>query len=156
VPLDEQDPARWNSALIAAALPHLRAAVAGAPQGRRTFQARLQALWCGRPSLSHPAPWPQVLALYDEMLGISGDAFVRLNRAVALGALGRAGEALESLQPIATAALETHPMWHAVRADLLARAGQPDAARAAYSAALAQDLPPAERSFLEARRAALA
>lgn len=155
VPLDAQDPARWNNALIAAALPHLRAAVAGAPQARRTFQARLQALWCGRTSLAQPAPWPQVLALYDEMLMIGDDAFIRLNRAVALGALDRADEALESLQPLATPALEASPMWHAVRADLLARTGQPAAARAAYAAALAQDLPPAERRFLEGRRAAL-
>jgi RNA polymerase sigma-70 factor (ECF subfamily) len=156
VPLDEQDPARWNRSLIAAAVPHLRVAVAGAPQARRTFQARLQALWCGRPSLSHPAPWPQVLSLYDEMLTVSDDPFVRLNRAVALGALARPVEGLDSLSPIASPALESHPMWHAVRADLLARASQPDAARAAYAAALALDLPPAERRFLESRRAALA
>jgi RNA polymerase sigma-70 factor (ECF subfamily) len=155
VPLDEQDPARWNSSLIAAALPHLKSAVAGAPQARRTFQARLQALWCGRPSLEQPAPWPQVLALCDEMLAVADDAFVRLNRAVALGALGRAAEALQSLEPLATATLEAHPMWHVVRADLLTRTGQTDAARAAYSAALAHDLPPAERAFLESRRAAL-
>jgi RNA polymerase sigma-70 factor (ECF subfamily) len=155
VTLDAQDPARWDRSPIGAAHPHLRAAVAGAPQARRTFQARLQALWCGRPSLSHPAPWPEVLALYDEMLTLSDDPFVRLNRAVALGALGHPAKALDSLPQIASPALESHPMWHAVRADLLARAGQPDAARAAYAAALAQDLPPAERSFLEGRRAAL-
>lgn len=155
VPLDEQDPGRWDRRLIAAALPHLRAAVAAAPQARRTFQARLQALWCGRQSRTHPAPWPEVLALYDEMLAVADDPFVRLNRAVALGALGRAAEALASLAPIAGPALESHPMWHAVRADLLARASQPEAARAAYAAALAQDLPPAERSFLESRRAQL-
>lgn len=156
VPLDAQDPARWDRTLIAAAFPHLSAAVAGAPQGRRTFQARLQAVWCGRPSLESPAPWPEVLALYEEMLGVSDDAFVRLNHAVALGALGRAAEALESLQPLATPALEAGPMWHAVRADLLARTGQAAAAKAAYSAALAHDLPPAERRFLESRRARLA
>lgn len=56
VPLEEQDPARWDHNLIQAALPHLRRAIAGAPQARRTFQARLEALWCGRQSLAQPAP----------------------------------------------------------------------------------------------------
>ena len=89
------------------------------------------------------------------MLAVSDDPFVRLNRAVALGALGRAAEALQSLQLFATPALEANPMWNAVRADLLVRTGQPAAAQAAYAAALAHHLPPAERRFLEARRAAL-
>ena len=43
-----------------------------------------------------------------------------------------------------------------LESEFLARASQPDAARAAYAAALALDLPPAERRFLESRRAALA
>jgi RNA polymerase sigma-70 factor (ECF subfamily) len=155
VPLDRQDPARWNRDLIRAALPHLRAAVAAAPQAPRSFQARLQAIWCGRVSLEQPAPWPQVLALYDEMLGARDDAFVRLNRAVALGALGRAAQGLASLDGLATPALEAHPTFHAVRADLLARLGRQPEAAAAYAAALATPLAPAERRFLEGRRAAL-
>jgi RNA polymerase sigma-70 factor (ECF subfamily) len=155
VPLDRQDPARWNPALIKAALPHLRAAVAAAPRSPRSFQARLQAIWCGRTSLLEPPPWPQVLALYDEMLAARDDAFVRLNRAVALGALGRAAEGLESLSGLATPALEAHTSWHAVHADLLARLGRNPEAAAAYSAALATPLAPAERRFLESRRTAL-
>lgn len=155
VPLDAQDPSRWNRALIGAAVPHLRVAVARAPRSPRTFQARLQALWCGRPSLATPAPWPEVLALYDEMLAVRDDPFVRLNRAVALGATGRAAEGLHSLADVASTALSAHPMWHSVHADLLARLGRTDAARAAYTAALATELAPAEQRFLEARRARL-
>jgi RNA polymerase sigma-70 factor (ECF subfamily) len=155
VPLDEQDPAQWDHGMIKAALPHLRRAVAGAPRSPRSFQARLQALWCGRTSLAGQPPWAQVLALYDEMLGVRDDPFVRLNRAVALGALGRAAEGLDSLAAVATPALAANPMWHAVRADLFARTGQAANAEAAFAAALACDLPPAERRFLDMRRAAL-
>lgn len=155
IPLDAQDPARWDRAMIAAALPHLRVAVARAPHAPRTFQARLQAVWCGRSSLAQPPPWPEVLAIYDDMLCARDDAFVRLNRAVALGALGRAAEALESLAHLAAPALADHPGYHAVQADLLARTGRHAEAQAAYDAALGHTLPPAERRFLEARRAAL-
>jgi RNA polymerase sigma-70 factor (ECF subfamily) len=44
--------------------------------------------------------------------------------------------------------------WHVVRADLLARLGQCDAARSTYDAALQLGPEKAERLWLEAQRAA--
>ena len=46
--------------------------------------------------------------------------------------------------------------YHAARADLLARAGQRDAAGSAYDRAIELSVNPAERRFLEDRRHALA
>ncbi len=51
--------------------------------------------------------------------------------------------------------LDDYRYLHATRADLLRRAGHRDAAREAYSRALALTVDDAERRFLERRRAGL-
>jgi RNA polymerase sigma-70 factor, ECF subfamily len=52
-------------------------------------------------------------------------------------------------------ALETHHMYHAVRADLLRRLGRDVEAAAAYDAAIARSTNEVERDFLRGRRRAL-
>jgi RNA polymerase sigma-70 factor (ECF subfamily) len=152
VPLSEQDAALWDRALIAAALPHLRRAVALAPRRPRVLQTRIQAVWCGRRSLVQPAPWGAVLALYDELLTVRDDAVVRINRAVALAEVAGPDVALADLDTLDAARLGDFAPWHAVRADLLRRLGRADEARAAYDAAILLTEGHAERAFLSARR----
>ncbi|QMW22224.1 RNA polymerase sigma factor [Sandaracinobacteroides saxicola] len=152
VPLSEQDPARWHRPLIARALPWLRSAVAGAPDHPRVLQARIQALWCARASRGDPAPWAEVLALYDRLLLAAESPFVRLNRAVALAELCSPAAALVEVEALALPDLLA---WHAVRADLLRRVGRHPEADAAYGAALALSPAPAEARFLATRRAGL-
>jgi RNA polymerase sigma-70 factor (ECF subfamily) len=60
--------------------------------------------------------------------------------------------AVEALDP---ATFRDFGPFHAVRADLLARLGRADEARAAYDRALALDPGPAERLWLERRRTTL-
>jgi RNA polymerase sigma-70 factor (ECF subfamily) len=81
---------------------------------------------------------------------------VRLNRAVALAEVEGPGAAFDEVDALAYPGLATYLPYHAVRADMLARLGLGDAARAAYDRALALDPEPAERSWLEARRASVA
>jgi RNA polymerase sigma-70 factor (ECF subfamily) len=64
-------------------------------------------------------------------------------------------EAALALVDELAAALEPYHLLHAVRADLLARLGRPAEAAAAYDEALARTENAAERTFVEARRAAL-
>jgi RNA polymerase sigma-70 factor, ECF subfamily len=155
VPLSEQDPALWDRALIAAALPYLRRAVALAPRRPRVLQARIQAVWCGRRSLVQPAPWGGVLALYDELLTVRDDAVVRINRAVALAEVAGPDVALADLDRLDAARLGDFAPWHAVRADLLRRLGRAEEARAAYDAALALSDGELERAFLAVQRASI-
>jgi RNA polymerase sigma-70 factor (ECF subfamily) len=167
IPLAEQDPARWDRAGIAAGDAYLHAAArrratlrdaAGAP-GPRTLQAAIHGTWCARRDLDEPPPWPTVLGLYDALLAHRDNLVVRLNRAVAVAEVAGVVAALAELDALAVAhegaALVQFAPYQAVRADLLRRAGRVAEARAAYDATLALDPGPAERRWLERRRASL-
>jgi RNA polymerase sigma-70 factor (ECF subfamily) len=156
VPLSEQDPAQWDSRLLAEGRAFLARALATRVVTPRTLQALIHGEWCARRSLRDPAPWPAVLAIYDALLLIRDDPIVRLNRAVALAEVAGPAVALEEVDALDTPALAGFLPYHAVRADLLARLGLSDAARSAYDAALAFDPEPAERRWLQERRALVA
>jgi RNA polymerase sigma-70 factor (ECF subfamily) len=152
VPLAEQDPARWNRALIDAGDAYLKRGFALRPSSARLLQAGIHATWCQRRSLDEPAPWPKVLSLYDSLLTISDNVIVRLNRVVAVAEVRGCDAALDEL-----AALEPEPLsdflpFRAVRADLLRRSGRTSEARRDYDAALALKPGPAETAWLLRQR----
>jgi RNA polymerase sigma-70 factor, ECF subfamily len=103
-----------------------------------------------------PPPWPAILLLYDGLLELRDDPIVRLNRAVALAEVAGAAAALSEVEALASPSLEDFLPYHAVRADLLARTGRRDAARAAYREALRLEPSVAERRWLERKTAELA
>ncbi|WP_205012826.1 RNA polymerase sigma factor [Sphingomonas panacisoli] len=152
VPLSEQDPALWDTALIADAQRYLRTAL-GRPLTARTLQALIHAEWCLRTSLDDPAPWPAILILYDALLAHRDDPLTRLNRAVALAEMRGPAAALEDVDALSHSGLATYLPYHAVRADLLTRLGLYDAACEAYDAALALGPGDAERNWLAAKLA---
>lgn len=152
-PLSEQDPALWRRPMIREAEALLRAAARRRRPGPRQLQAAIHAAWCARSGLDAPAPWPAVLALYDALLAWRDDAVVRLNRAVAVAQVSGPALALAEIDGLDGAALRDFGPFHAVRADLLARLGRGGEATAAYDRALALDPAPAERLWLERRRA---
>ena len=157
VPLSDQDPARWHRPLIEAAQAYLRRVIALDGSGRRCWQAALHGTWCVRRSLGEPAPWLQVLALYDDaLLTLGDDPVLRLNRAVALAEVRGPQAALDEVLRLDADRFAGFGPYHAVRADLLRRTGRIDQARAAYARVLALDPAPAERRWLERRLAGLA
>jgi len=99
--------------------------------------------------------WGQIVALYDLLYEVRPNAVVALNRAVAVAELDGPAVGLAALDAIDTALLDDYQPYHATQADLLARAGHRDAARAAYDRAIALSTNVAEQRFLEAQRAAL-
>jgi RNA polymerase sigma-70 factor (ECF subfamily) len=156
VPLAEQDPSLWRRSFVSEADVYLKRAWALASPGPRVIQAAIHGTWCWRKNLAEPAPWKQVLALYDELIGHRDDVVVRLNRAVALAEVTGPEEALREVDGLASPDLNNFLPWHALRADLLQRVGKISAARSAYDAALALSPELAERIFLERRRSELA
>jgi RNA polymerase sigma-70 factor (ECF subfamily) len=154
-PLAQQDPALWRRPLIADAENYLHCAAALHPAGPRALQAAIHSAWCARASLADPAPWPVVLRLYDALLTLRDDAFIRINRAVALAEVAGAAVALDEIETLDASSLDTFSAYHAVRADLLRRQGRFDEARTAYERVLALDPPPAERLWLEGQARAL-
>lgn len=153
VPLSEQDPARWDAALIAEGRAYFAAAARIAPRAPRVVAALIHAEWCSRTSLAEPPPWANILTIYDALLTVRDDAITRLNRAVALGEVAGFDAALEEVDALDLPGLATFLPYHAVRAGLLNRLGLKAAARAAYDAALALGPGDAERQWLEMRRA---
>ncbi len=156
VPLAKQNPGLWRRDLIREADLLMAEAAILAPADPRVLQAELQRVWCVRKSLDDPPPWPLVFSLYDRLLELRGDPIVRLNRAVALAEIAGAAAGLREVETLASSSLEDFLPYHAVRADLLARTGQAQLARAAYGRALGLEPSRAERLWLERRRAQLA
>ena len=120
--------------------------------GPYQVQAAIAAVHSDAPS-TDATDWGQIVALYDQLLRVAPSDVVRLNRAVALAEVRGPAEALGAVDALTS--LEDYHLRHATRADLLARLGRTDEARAAYDAAIALTANEAERTFLRTRRDAL-
>jgi RNA polymerase sigma-70 factor (ECF subfamily) len=155
IPLSEQNPALWRRDLIAEADIFIRKAIRLTPQNPRTVQAMLQQVWCMRQSLDEPAPWLDILRLYNRLLTLRDDVVVRLNRAVALAEVEGPSVALSELERLDAPGLDEFLSYHAVRADLLRRAGRMQEGKEAYVRALALEPSSAERRWLERKASEL-
>jgi RNA polymerase sigma-70 factor (ECF subfamily) len=149
--LEEQDRRLWNRAAIDSGLALLDRALALRQPGPYQIQAAIAALHA-RAATPAETDWPQIAALYDELLRRVPSPVVELNRAVAVGmARGPlAGLALLQ-QPSLAQALDGYHWYHAAAADFLRRAGYRAEARAAYVRALALCENRAEAAFLARR-----
>ncbi|KAF0813512.1 hypothetical protein IGB42_01863 [Andreprevotia sp. IGB-42] len=156
IPLREQDPARWDGALIAEAETLLLAASRRRAPGRFQLEAAVQSAHAAR-RFSGQTDWTAVLALYDALLAMTGSVVVAINRAVALAAQqqvlqGEAAGAAAGLAALDALVDEPQlaqyqPYW-AARAALLAQAGHAQAADA-YRRAIGLEADPAVRRFLQ-------
>lgn len=149
VPLPSQDRSLWDRSLIDAGQASLARAAALRRPGRWQLQAAIAACHSDAADAAD-TDWPQVLALYELLLGHDSSPFVRLNRAVALAEVDGPEAALAEVDALSER-FEDYHLWHAVRADLLRRLGLPDAAREADRRALALAANDAERRLLMAR-----
>ena len=156
VPLAEQDPASWNSRMIASAEDLLRRASALGSIGRYQLEAALQSAHVYRCRTGH-ANWAEVVELYNALFSLAGSPVVAINRALAIAELHGASTALEAIREIAADArlAEYQPYW-AARAELSAKAGALGDARHAYEIAIGLERDPAVRRFLQRRQSALA
>jgi RNA polymerase sigma-70 factor (ECF subfamily) len=91
--------------------------------------------------------------LYDQLMAIAPSPVVALNRAIVVAELEGANAGLHIVDGLA---LAQYHLFHAVRADLLHRAGLDADAAAAYQAALARCENARERDFLQRQYDAIA
>lgn len=153
VPMDAQDRAAWDRAMISEGLDLLDRAVQRRLPGPFQIQAAISALHA-QAETPEATDWPQIYLLYTRLEALMPTPVVRLNRAVALaetGALAAARRALEDL----AADLADYQPYHAARADLERRAGDTRTALAAYDRAIALSKNAQERDWLSAQRSAL-
>jgi predicted RNA polymerase sigma factor len=151
VPFDEQDPARWDSAMIGAAEKLLHRAAELGVIGRYQLEAALQSAHVHR-RRSGAANWNDVVNLYDALLQYSASPVVAINRALAIAEHDCADAALVAMPDAAkdSRLLEYQPYW-AARASLLARTGAHADAHHAYDVAIGFESDPAVRAFLQRR-----
>jgi RNA polymerase sigma-70 factor (ECF subfamily) len=155
VPLAEQDPAAWSSALIEEAEALLHRASAMGAIGRFQLEAAVQSAHVVR-RRTGAADWSAIERLYDALAAITGSPVVAINRAIAVAETRGPAAGLADLDALADDArlAEYQPYW-AARAGLLARTGDLVAADAAYQRAIGLESDPAIRRFLQQRRSAL-
>lgn len=153
--LEDQDRALWDRTAIAAGTELLEQALAERRPGPYQIQAAIAALHAAA-STAADTDWPQIAALYGELLRRAPSPVVALNRAVAVGMARGPLAGLALLQaPDLAEALDGYHWYHAATADFLRRAGYREAARAAYVRALALCQNRAEQAFLSRRIAAV-
>lgn len=151
IPLDEQDRTRWDQAAIAEGVGLVTSALTRAPPGIYAVQAAIAAVHC-EAAHADATDWPQILALYDVLVGLQDNPMAHLNRTVALAMVRGPRAGLERLEELAhDPRLARHHRLVAVRAHLLERAGDRDAAREQFEVAAQLTSNRAEHAYLIAK-----
>lgn len=146
VPLDEQDPAAWDAALIAEGEAYLRRARPEGAPGRFQLEAAIQAVHIDR-RRTGATDWAALRMLYAALLEVAPTLGARVAAAVVTGRIDGPEAGLDALP---TGAEAFQPYW-AARAELLAAAGRDAADAYARAAEMAEDAEVA--AFLRARSA---
>jgi RNA polymerase sigma factor (sigma-70 family) len=133
VPMDEQDRGVWNQQLIEEGIGLITAALPRGPVGPYQLQAAIAAVH-DEAVTAEATDWPQIVALYELLLQLGDHPMVALNHAVAVAMVHGPEAGLALLAPIATQLADDHRLL-AVRAHLLEKTGDRQAARDAYRAA---------------------
>src|SRR5215467_143611 len=149
--LPDQDRSRWDSNLIEEGQGIVRQCLRRNQPGPYQIQAAIAAVHSDARTADQ-TDWRQILALYGQLMAIAPTPVVALNRAVAVAEVDGPAAGLEAIDGLD---LGSYYLFHAARADLLARLGRYKQAAEAYDAALALTANPAERDFLGRRKQAV-
>jgi RNA polymerase sigma-70 factor, ECF subfamily len=154
--LGEQDRSRWDRAVIAEGSALVQRALRTGRAGPYSLQAAIAAVHV-EAERAEDTDWPQIVGLYDLLMGIEPTPVVELNRAAAVAMRDGAEVGLTLIDAIlARGELAEYAHAHAARADLCRRLGRNAEARASYERALALTRQAPERRFLERRLRELA
>ncbi len=147
--LPGQDRSRWDPLLIRRGLAALeRSEALGGARGVYALQAALAACHARAPSAAD-TDWPMIVALYDALMQTAPTPVVELNRAVAVSMAYGPEAALPIVDTLADApALKSYHWLPSVRADLLAKLGRKNEARAEFERAASLTKNGRERAFL--------
>ena len=152
--LPDQDRSLWDAALVAEGQDLVRACLRRNRPGPYQVQAAIAAVHSDAATAA-ATDWSQIVTLYDQLTVLTPTPVVALNRAVALAERDGPDAGLEAVADLADA-LDAYQPYHAIRADLLRRAGRTPEAADAYRTAIALSDNAQERRFLTARLRALA
>ena len=149
VPLDQQDPNRWDAGRIDRANVLLARAAVHHDPGPFQIEAAIQSAHCHRLQ-AMSTPWSDIAWLYERLLALHPSIGARIGHAVAVAqATGDPAAGVRLLDQIDAKTLHVHQPWVAARAHLLAAmpGRQADAVKA-YRHALALTREPALQRHL--------
>jgi RNA polymerase sigma factor (sigma-70 family) len=151
IPLDTQDRTRWDRTQIAEGVALVSDALSSGPVGLYPLQAAIAAVH-DEAARAEDTDWPQILALYTVLKGLSDNPMVTLNHAIAAAMVDGPHAGLELLNSLdADPRMKDHHRLHAVRAHLLEMAGDGQAAIAHYRSAAGRTTSIPERNYLMAQ-----
>jgi len=148
--LREQDRSTWDGTMIARAISHLRHSAAGAELSAYHLQAGIAACHCLAVDYDS-TDWPQILSLYDRLLGLDPSPVIALNRAVAVANVHGPKAGIEALEAIDGNQLTSYHLLYAVRGEFEHQLNNFPAAAANFRKALALTDLKSEESFLSNR-----
>jgi RNA polymerase sigma-70 factor (ECF subfamily) len=153
--LPEQDRSLWDRVLIAEGFRAMQRAMAGDIVTAYHLEAGVASVHAGATSWEQ-TDWPEMIGFYDALIDLAPSPVAAVNRVLAVSMRDGAEAGLAALAPYTDqTALKAYAPYWVVRADLLARAGRTEEARAALHAALVRDLSEPERRLIAARLAGL-
>ncbi len=155
IPLDEQDRTRWNQQQIVEGIALLTGTLGRGAVGPYQVQAAIAAVH-DEAARAEETDWPQLLALYELLMGMVDNPMVALSHAVAAAMVHEPVVGLERVAQLdGDARLAGHYRLDAVRAHLLERAGEHAAAVTHYRRAATRTTSLAERNYLLLKAARL-
>lgn len=148
IPLDEQDRTRWDRQAIVEGVALASAALSQGSVGEYQLQAAIAAVHDEAPR-AKDTDWPQIRELYGLLLRITDNPLVALNHAIATAMVEGPSAGLALLAPLhGDERLRESHRLDAVRAHLLERAGEREAAARLYREAASKTTSVPERSYL--------
>ncbi|GLZ41391.1 DUF6596 domain-containing protein [Actinokineospora sp. NBRC 105648] len=129
--LADQDRSRWRPELVAEGVVLVGEGLRRSPGRPDPYVVQAAIAAC---HALEPTDWAAVRSWYDVLLTVLDTPVVRLNRAVATGELDGPAAGLSEVESLS--GLTDYPLWHAARAEWLARLGHPIEADEAYARAV--------------------
>lgn len=151
VTLEEQDRSLWHREEIYEGLPLVANALSLGRVGNYQLQAAIAAVHCEARNATE-TDWPQIVALYEELMRRSASPVVALNHAAAVAMAEGAEHGLHLIDAAgASGALNNYYLFHAARADLLRRLHRFPEAREAYERAISLTTNLIEQNYIRRR-----
>ncbi|KAA1398183.1 RNA polymerase sigma factor [Aeromicrobium ginsengisoli] len=145
--LADQDRALWDREQIAEGQDLVRRCIRRGQPGPYQLQAAIAAVHSDAVTAAD-TDWRQIVQLYDHLMRLAPSPVAALNRAVAVAEVDGPAAGLTIADGLD---LDGFGLFHAIRADLLRRAGRTDDAAQAYERAIDLTENAVEREFLRRR-----
>jgi RNA polymerase sigma-70 factor (ECF subfamily) len=151
VTLEEQDRSRWDRNEIEEGLQVLERTLRLQRVGIYQLQAAIAAVHSEAETAAE-TDWPQIVALYKELMQVNSSPIVALNHAAAVAMSDGLELGLKLVDEAgASGKLDHYFLFHAARADLLRRLNRLEEARTAYTRALSLTTNRVEQHYIRRR-----